>query len=182
MTSASAAAGHYDARFYEVEKAALSKTFLLNSNDFVKLHEYLAHTTQISAPDKPQAENTGLGLDEFSNAEQELCDMMKSVLPRITHNTTKFRINTLEPMVSLGARTGDKSDSQERLNSLADTIKKLHSHPAESSEFQEGRENALTALKALRDHADQLQKNCGQITGKLAAVSTGKNIMTTCVS
>jgi hypothetical protein len=56
-------------------------------------------------------------------------------------------------MVSLGARTGDKSDSQERLNSLADTIKKLHSHPAESSEFQEGRENALTALKALRDHA-----------------------------
>jgi hypothetical protein len=39
--------------------------------------------------------------------------------------------------------------SQERLGSLADTIKKLHSHPAESSEFQEVKENALTALKAL---------------------------------
>jgi hypothetical protein len=79
---------------------------------------------------------------------------MKIVLPRIQQNTTKFRIDTLEPMILLGGKIANF------LKMLSGFINKMTANPVNSPQYNKEKKGAATVLKALKDHAERVQVQC----------------------
>jgi hypothetical protein len=144
---------------------------LLTPDDFVEVQKYLAATATLSAPRIPLDENLNLGLGELSRAEQQLCDMMRYIIPKIKHNAATFRVETLEPMISLGARISNISEFQNRITMISDTIKSMRSHPVKSSEYQDERAGALAVLNDLREETNRPHRGCVEVASRLNFVS-----------
>ena len=97
---------------------------------------------------------------------------MKIVLPRIQQNTTRFRIDTLEPMILLGGKIANFSKfAGDNLKMLSNFINKMTEHPVNSPQYNKEKKGAATVLKALKDHAEKVQAECTKTVNELGAVS-----------
>jgi hypothetical protein len=100
---------------------------------------------------------------------------MKIVLPRIQQNTTKFRIDTLEPMILLGGKIANFSKfAGDYLKMLSGFIHKMTASPVNSPQYNKEKKGAATVLKALKDHAERVQAQCTTTFNELSAVGYPK--------
>ncbi|KAG9200134.1 hypothetical protein G6514_007612 [Epicoccum nigrum] len=165
--------------YTDEEKEALAKTFLLNSKDFIDLQKYLIAGGELPGTGEQfEAEYPRASLDKFFKADPGLYDVMKIVLPRIQQNTTRFRIDTLEPMILLGGKIANFSKfAGDYLKMLSNFINKMTEHPVNSPQYNKEKKGAATVLKALKDHAEKVQAECTKTVNELGAfkVLTGQD-------
>ena len=100
---------------------------------------------------------------------------MKIVLPGIQWNTTKFRINTLEPMILLGGKIANFSKfASDYLRMLSTFINKITESSVKSPQYNKEKKGAATVLKGLKDHAGKDQAECTKTVLELGAVGYPK--------